>query len=197
MSISLHLFLERHFRLHSSIFDICRKVCVVRSTVTFRVSQPGVICESPLPPAHCDHALTLPRLSYFASARKLSSRMQPLSFVLLARNIPFKRSSLGPGDDGAGGCAEEAGGSERCCTIRNVEGEAGAVALSLRHEVCHRLLRRRFLQGTPYEEEVRQGFSSNLLLFVVVPCSTYALHMLSYGVGCDQTTCALRVSSRG
>lgn len=66
------------------------------------------------------------------AARALQSRMSPVSLVLLARNIPYARAE---NRDGLGGV--------------DVKG------LSLRHEVCHRLLERRFLKGTSYTKEVR------------------------------------------
>lgn len=61
--------------------------------------------------------------------------MGPLSFVLLVRNVPYKRSGSGS----CGGCGGD-------------EGEA----VSLRHEVCHRLLVKRFLSDTSYATEVRK-----------------------------------------
>lgn len=62
-------------------------------------------------------------------ARGLEGRMRNLSFVLLARNIPYTR--------------------------RGMCGVGGGRCSSLRHEVCHKILQERFLSNTTYSQEVR------------------------------------------
>lgn len=69
-------------------------------------------------------------------ARGLKSRMTALSWALLAINVPFKRAlSLPPPPPSGSGIAVPA---------------AATMGPSLRHEVCHQLLKERFLSGTSY-----------------------------------------------
>lgn len=79
------------------------------------------------------------------TARALKSRMTPLSWVLLARNVPFKQfsSSVSSSPTSPSGSGVVAGAGAG-------ESEAAKAAPSLRHQVCHRLLTERFLSNTSY-----------------------------------------------
>lgn len=69
--------------------------------------------------------------------------MTPLSWALLARSIPFKRSSSSPSSASPSGSGVVAGAGAG-------ESEAVKEAPSLRHHVCHRLLTEMFLSDTSY-----------------------------------------------
>eukprot|EP00903_Cladosiphon_okamuranus_P012982 g12115.t2 len=79
------------------------------------------------------------------SARALKSRMTPLSWVLLARNVPFKRSS-----SSVSSSSTSPSGSGVVAGVKAGESEAAKAAPSLRHQVCHRLLTELFLSDTSY-----------------------------------------------
>lgn len=73
-------------------------------------------------------SLSLACFSLSRTARAVEKLVEPVSFVLLAHNVPYYCSGNSIGKDGQG--------------------------LSLRHEVCHRLLCRRFLCHTSYVGDV-------------------------------------------
>jgi len=82
--------------------------------------------------------------------------MTPVSFAVLGRNVPFKHSSGGGGGgdgDGGGGDGDGDGGGDGASS----DGGGGREALSLRYQVCHRLLKERFLVGTLHAGEVRRS----------------------------------------
>lgn len=77
------------------------------------------------------------------AARALKSRMTPLTWALLARNVPFKRSS-------SSGSSTSPSGSGVVAGAEAGESEAVKADPSLRHHVCHRLLTELFLSNTSY-----------------------------------------------
>lgn len=96
--------------------------------------------------------------------RGLESRMTTFTWPLLARNVPFKRSSSSSSNGSSGegvivGVGE--GGNNNNATEAAA---ASAVVPSLSHEVCHRLLKERFLKDTSYvdAEESSEGLGRAL-----------------------------------
>lgn len=90
-------------------------------------------------------------------ARALKSRITPLTWVLLARNVPFKRASSAPPSISSGSVGTIKGGEGVEIPAEGADrktgtADAAAVPSSLRHEVCHRLLTERFLSDTSYAD---------------------------------------------
>ncbi|CAM9439834.1 unnamed protein product [Ectocarpus sp. 6 AP-2014] len=108
------------------------------------------------------------------SARGLESRMTTFTWPLLARNVPFKRSSSSSPSHGSSGHGVVVGGGEgennnnattaADITVAAAAATSAAVVPSLSHEVCHRLLRERFLKDTSYAdaEESPEGLGRAL-----------------------------------
>ncbi|CAM9175288.1 unnamed protein product [Ectocarpus sp. 12 AP-2014] len=109
------------------------------------------------------------------SARGLESRMTTFTWPLLARNVPFKRSSsssphgsrgegvvVGGGEGGNNNNATEAADGVGITVAAAAANSA--VVPSLSHEVCHRLLKERFLKDTSYvdAEESPEGLGRAL-----------------------------------
>lgn len=98
--------------------------------------------------------------------------MTPLSWALLARNIPFKRSpssssvssSSTPTPSRGSGVAAGAGVGESEAAKAAAKDVVPAAVPSLRHQVCHRLLTELFLSDTSYVEadESPQGLGRAL-----------------------------------
>ncbi|CAN0253376.1 unnamed protein product [Ectocarpus fasciculatus] len=112
------------------------------------------------------------------SVRGLESRMTTFTWPLLARNVPFKRSSSSSSSHGSsgegvivGGGEGEGGNSNNATDAADSVGVTvaaaavtSAVVPSLSHEVCHRLLKERFLKDTSYvdAEESSEGLGRAL-----------------------------------
>ncbi|CAM9542987.1 unnamed protein product [Ectocarpus sp. 4 AP-2014] len=107
------------------------------------------------------------------SARGLESRMTTFTWPLLARNVPFKRSSSSSSPHGSRGEGVVVGGGEGGNNNNATEAADmtvaaaaanSAVVPSLSHEVCHRLLKERFLKDTSYvdAEESPEGLGRAL-----------------------------------
>lgn len=97
--------------------------------------------------------------------------MTPLSWALLVRSIPFKRSSSSSSSSstlssGPGVVAEVGGGGSEAAKAVAKD----AAVPSLRHEVCHHLLTKLFLSDTPYvdAEESPEGLGRALKALQVV-----------------------------
>lgn len=99
--------------------------------------------------------------------------MTTFTWPLLARNVPFKRSSSSSPSHGSSGHGVVVGGGEggnnnsttEAADITVAAAAATSAAVpSLSHEVCHRLLKERFLKGTSYvdAEESPEGLGRAL-----------------------------------
>lgn len=78
--------------------------------------------------------------------------MTPLSWALLVIAVPFKSASSSASSassSGSGFGAGAGGGESEAAKAAGKDAIPGAVP-SLRHQVCHRLLSKRFLSGTSY-----------------------------------------------